>query len=153
MLLMMVHLLLEDLEWKLIRWPFLIVAFNTSIIIFKLPKCLILPNWMVKLKIFYQRANVTTFIDKLSFKDHRGFVCREHHCWFLYTKKNILLKQLEMKTPLSEMKGRVELKYNRKIFQILITKLFLMFSLIKLLLRLMIWIIFIMNSERIMFSM
>ena len=26
------------------------------------------------------------------------------------------LKQLEMKTPLSEMKGRVELKYNRKDF-------------------------------------
>ena len=65
---------------------------------------------------FIKGANVTTFIDKLSFKDHRGLFVENITADFLYTKKNILLKQLEMKTPLSEMKGRVELKYNRKDF-------------------------------------
>jgi len=65
---------------------------------------------------FIKGANVTTFIDKLSFKDHRGLFVDNITADFLYTKKNILLKQLEMKTPLSEMKGRVELKYNRKDF-------------------------------------
>lgn len=65
---------------------------------------------------FIKGANVTTFIDKLSFKDHRGLFVENITANFLYTKKNILLKQLEMKTPLSEMKGRVELKYNRKDF-------------------------------------
>lgn len=65
---------------------------------------------------FIKGANVTTFIEKLSFKDHRGLFVENITADFLYTKKNILLKQLEMKTPLSEMKGRVELKYNRKDF-------------------------------------
>ncbi|UGS22250.1 translocation/assembly module TamB domain-containing protein [Flavobacterium cyclinae] len=65
---------------------------------------------------FIKGANVTTFIDKLSFKDHRGLFVENITADFLYTKKNILLEQLEMKTPLSEMKGRVELKYNRKDF-------------------------------------
>ena len=65
---------------------------------------------------FIKGANVTTFIDKLSFKDHRGLVVENITSNFTYTKKNILLEQLEMKTALSEMKGRVELKYNRKDF-------------------------------------
>ena len=65
---------------------------------------------------FIKGANVTTFIDKLSFKDHRGLVVDNITSNFTYTKKNILLEQLEMKTALSEMKGRVELKYNRKDF-------------------------------------
>jgi hypothetical protein len=65
---------------------------------------------------FIKGANVTTFIDKLSFKDHRGLLVDNITSNFTYTKKNILLEQLEMKTALSEMKGRVELKYNRKDF-------------------------------------
>ena len=65
---------------------------------------------------FIKGANVTTFIDKLSFKDHRGLLVENITSNFTYTKKNILLEQLEMKTALSEMKGRVELKYNRKDF-------------------------------------
>lgn len=65
---------------------------------------------------FIKGPNVYTFIDKLSFKDHRGLVVENITADFTYTKKNILLEQLEMKTPLSEMKGRVELKYNRKDF-------------------------------------
>ena len=60
--------------------------------------------------------NVYTFIDKLSFKDHRGLLVENITADFTYTKKNILLEQLVMKTPSSEMKGRVELKYNRKDF-------------------------------------
>lgn len=65
---------------------------------------------------FIKGANVTTFINKLSFKDHRGLWVENITSHFTYTKKNILLEQLEIKTPLSEMKGRVELKYNRKDF-------------------------------------
>ena len=60
--------------------------------------------------------NVYTFIDKLSFKDHRGLLVENITADFTYTKKNILLDGLAMKTPSSEMKGRVELKYNRKDF-------------------------------------
>ena len=65
---------------------------------------------------FIKGANVTTYIDKLSFKDHRGLVVENITSDFTYTKKNILLDGLSMKTPESEMKGRVELKYNRKDF-------------------------------------
>lgn len=65
---------------------------------------------------FIKGPNVYTFIDKLSFKDHRGLLVENISADFTYTKKNILLEQLEMNTPLSEMKGRVELKYNRKDF-------------------------------------
>lgn len=60
--------------------------------------------------------NVTTFIDRLSFKDHRGLEVNNLTADFTYTKKNILLEQLAMNTPASEMKGRVELKYDRKDF-------------------------------------
>ena len=65
---------------------------------------------------FIKGANVTTYIDKLSFKDHRGLVVENITSDFTYTKKNILLDGLSMKTPESEMKGRVELKYDRKDF-------------------------------------
>ncbi|MQP24272.1 translocation/assembly module TamB [Flavobacterium sp. LMO8] len=65
---------------------------------------------------FIKGANVTTYIDKLSFKDHRGLVVENITSDFTYTKKNILLDGLSMKTPQSEMKGRVELKYDRKDF-------------------------------------
>lgn len=65
---------------------------------------------------FIKGANVTTYIDKLSFKDHRGLVVENITADFTYTKKNILLDGLSMKTPKSEMIGRVELKYERKDF-------------------------------------
>ena len=65
---------------------------------------------------FIKGANVTTYIDKLSFKDHRGLFVENITADFTYTKKNILLDGLSMKTPESEMKGRVELKYERKDF-------------------------------------
>lgn len=65
---------------------------------------------------FIKGANVTTFIDKLSFNDHRGLKVEDITADFTYTKKNILLERLAMKTKHSEMKGRVELKYDRKDF-------------------------------------
>ena len=65
---------------------------------------------------FIKGTNVTTFIDKLSFKDHRGLMVDNITADFTYTKKNILLEGFAMKTPESEMVGRVELKYNRKDF-------------------------------------
>lgn len=65
---------------------------------------------------FIKGANVTTFIDQISFHDHRGLEVNHLTTDFTYTKKNILLDKLEMKTPNSEMKGKVELKYNRQDF-------------------------------------
>ncbi len=65
---------------------------------------------------FIKGPNVSTFINKLSFKDHRGLLVENITSNFTYTKKNILLDNLDLKTPLSEMKGKVELKYNRKDF-------------------------------------
>ncbi|WP_238990966.1 translocation/assembly module TamB domain-containing protein [Flavobacterium sp. LMO6] len=65
---------------------------------------------------FIKGANVTTYINKLSFQDHRGLKVENITSDFTYTKKNILLNDLTMKTTESEMIGRVELKYNRKDF-------------------------------------
>jgi hypothetical protein len=65
---------------------------------------------------FIKGPNVYTFIDKLSFNDHRGLEVKKLSADFTYTKKNILLEQLDMVTANSEMKGRVELKYKREDF-------------------------------------
>ncbi|MFD2909113.1 translocation/assembly module TamB domain-containing protein [Flavobacterium ardleyense] len=65
---------------------------------------------------FIKGATVTTFIDEISFHDHRGLDVKHLTTDFTYTKQNILLDKLEMFTPNSEMKGRVELKYERKDF-------------------------------------
>ncbi|WP_445717410.1 translocation/assembly module TamB domain-containing protein [Flavobacterium sp.] len=65
---------------------------------------------------FIKGANVTTYINKLSFQDHRGLKVENITSDFTYTKKNILLNDLTMKTTESEMVGRVELKYDRKDF-------------------------------------
>ena len=83
----------------------------------KTPKMLDFTQLNGEIKDFFIKgANVTTYIDKLSFKDHRGLVVKNITSDFTYTKKNILLDGLSMKTPESEMKGRVELKYDRKDF-------------------------------------
>lgn len=65
---------------------------------------------------FIKGPNVYTYIEKLSFKDHRGLEVSHLSADFTYTKKNILLEQLVMNTDRSEMKGRVELKYKREDF-------------------------------------
>ncbi len=59
---------------------------------------------------------VTTSIDKMSFKDHRGLEVENLKSKFTYTKKNIRLEELDLKTKESEFKGDVILKYNRKDF-------------------------------------
>ena len=83
----------------------------------KTPKMLDFTQLNGEIKDFFIKgANVTTYIEKLSFKDHRGLVVENITSDFTYTKKNILLDGLSMKTPESEMKGRVELKYDRKDF-------------------------------------
>lgn len=65
---------------------------------------------------FIKGATVTTFIDAISFHDHRGLDVKHMTTDFTYTKRNILLDKLEMLTLNSEMKGKVELKYERKDF-------------------------------------
>ncbi len=83
----------------------------------KIPKMLDFTQLNGEIEDFFIKgANVITYIDKLSFKDHRGLVVENITSDFTYTKKNILLDGLSLKTPESEMKGRVELKYNRKDF-------------------------------------
>ena len=83
----------------------------------KSPKVLDFTSLNAKIEDFFIKgANVTTFIDELTFKDHRGLEVKKLTADFTYTKKNILLEQLAMNTPNSEMKGRVELKYDRKDF-------------------------------------
>ena len=65
---------------------------------------------------YIKGATVTTFIEGIAFHDHRGLVVKQLTTDFTYTKQNILLDKLEMATPNSEMKGRVELKYERQDF-------------------------------------
>lgn len=60
--------------------------------------------------------DVTTSIDKMSFKDHRGLEVEELKSKFTYTKKNIRLEQLNLKTKESQFDGDIILKYNRKDF-------------------------------------
>jgi len=60
--------------------------------------------------------DVTTSIKEMSFVDHRGLVVENLASDFTYTKKNILLKKLLLKTPESDLKGNVVLKYRREDF-------------------------------------
>ncbi|VXC14967.1 conserved hypothetical protein [Flavobacterium sp. 9AF] len=74
-------------------------------------------NFNGNAKDFYIKgANVTTFLNQLHFKDFRGLTVENLTSNFTYTKKNILLKNLILKTSESLMKGKVELRYNRKDF-------------------------------------
>lgn len=65
---------------------------------------------------FIKGPDVTTYIKELSFLDHRGLFVENLTSKFAYTKKNILLDKLLIKTAQSVMNGKVELKYNRKDF-------------------------------------
>lgn len=60
--------------------------------------------------------NVTTQIQEMSFKDHRGLVVKNLKSDFTYTKENIRLERLNLKTEHSNFDGDVILKYNRKDF-------------------------------------
>lgn len=60
--------------------------------------------------------DVTTNIKEMSFKDHRGLEVENLKSKFTYTKKNIRLEELDLKTKESNFNGEVILKYNRKDF-------------------------------------
>ena len=60
--------------------------------------------------------NLNVDIDKMSFKDHRGLEVENLTSKFTYTKKNIKLEQLDLKTNESVFKGNVTLNYNREDF-------------------------------------
>jgi len=59
---------------------------------------------------------VSTQIEKMSFQDFRGLYVRNLSSHFIYTKKNILLNQLDILTNHSLFKGNVALKYKREDF-------------------------------------
>ncbi|MEN9487836.1 MAG: hypothetical protein RL494_101 [Bacteroidota bacterium] len=60
--------------------------------------------------------DVTTSIKEMSFVDNRGLVVDDLISDFTYTKKNILLEKLTVKTPESRLEGNVALRYDRKDF-------------------------------------
>lgn len=61
--------------------------------------------------------DVTTEIEKMSFLDHRGLFVKNLQSDFTYTKKHILLEQLDLMTSHSLFKGNVTLNYKREDFQ------------------------------------
>lgn len=81
------------------------------------PKLLDFKNLEGKLDDFFIKGpNVYTFIENLSFLDHRGLKMEQLTANFTYTKSNILLKNLDAFTKESEIKGLVELRYKREDF-------------------------------------
>lgn len=60
--------------------------------------------------------DVTAKIEKMSFLDHRGLFVKNLSSQFTYTKKNILLKNLDLLTNHSSLKGDAALYYDRKDF-------------------------------------
>ncbi len=60
--------------------------------------------------------DVTTDIDKMSFQDHRGLFVKNLAAKFTYTKKNILLDDLDIMTQHSRFKGKAALNYKREDF-------------------------------------
>ncbi|MFM7017897.1 translocation/assembly module TamB domain-containing protein [Flavobacterium sp.] len=61
--------------------------------------------------------NVYTNVEAMSFMDHRGLFVDNITTKFTYTKKNILLEKLYLKTAESSLEGSVVLKYDRKDFK------------------------------------
>ena len=57
--------------------------------------------------------DVTTHINKMTFHDHRGVEVDNLTATFTYTKKSIVLNDLEVTTKESFLKGFVVLSYNR----------------------------------------
>jgi len=60
--------------------------------------------------------NVTTQIERMSFLDHRGLFVKNLASNFTYTKKHILLNDLDLTTSHSLFKGNVALNYIREDF-------------------------------------
>ncbi|RAR72608.1 uncharacterized protein DUF490 [Flavobacterium aciduliphilum] len=61
--------------------------------------------------------NVYFNINDMSFLDHRGVFVTHLKSQFTYTKKNIRLEQLDLKTAESSFSGKVILRYDRKDFR------------------------------------
>lgn len=84
----------------------------------KTPRVLDFTNLNGQLDDFFVKgANVSSYVYKLSFKDHRGLVMKNLTSDFTYTKKNILLNELILETENSSFKGKTELRYDRKDFK------------------------------------
>lgn len=84
----------------------------------KTPKVLDFTNLNGQLDDFYVKgSDVTAYVYKMSFKDHRGLEMKNLTSDFTYTKKNILLNELELETANSSFKGKTELRYDRKDFK------------------------------------
>lgn len=84
----------------------------------KTPRLLDFTNLNGQLDDFFVKgANVYAYVYKMSFKDHRGLVMKNLTSDFTYTKKNILLNELELETENSSFKGKTELRYDRKDFK------------------------------------
>lgn len=80
-------------------------------------KLLDFTNLNTVLNDFYIKgANVTMQIEKLGFRDYRGVQVENLTSNFTYTKQNIRLEALDLKTTESHLKGVVELTYNREDF-------------------------------------
>ncbi|MFZ4106758.1 translocation/assembly module TamB domain-containing protein [Flavobacterium sp.] len=62
-------------------------------------------------------SNVYTNINEMSFMDHRGLFIENIKSKFTYTKKNIRLENLDLKTAESTFKGAIILKYEIKDFK------------------------------------
>lgn len=62
-------------------------------------------------------SDVTTYIQNLSLKDHRGLEINNLESNFTYTKKNILLENLVLSTANSNFEGVVKLLYRREDFK------------------------------------
>lgn len=60
---------------------------------------------------------VSMDIKKMSFLDYRGLYVKQMSSRFTYTKKNIILSNLDLQTRNSSFKGKVALNYKREDFQ------------------------------------
>lgn len=68
-----------------------------------------------ELKDFYIKgSDITADIQKLSLLDHRGLFVENLKAAFTYTKTNIILKNVELVTAESALKGNVTLTYTRE---------------------------------------
>ncbi|HBK83644.1 MAG TPA: DUF490 domain-containing protein, partial [Flavobacterium sp.] len=79
------------------------------------PKVLNLKNLNAKLIDFkIKGSDVTTNINSLVFDDHRGLKIKRLISKFTYTKTNIILDELDLKTAHSTLKGKIKLNYTIK---------------------------------------
>jgi hypothetical protein len=62
---------------------------------------------------FIKGSDITANIKKLSLVDHRGLEVKNLKSAFTYTKKNILLEELELVTKESALKGAIKLSYKK----------------------------------------